>query len=64
MTIKCVSCRYARKDENTSNKNWTAYECGNPDSEYHRCLLNITPSGEKQDRITWNGCGQGERRGA
>jgi hypothetical protein len=37
-------------------------ECGNPDSEYHKALLNVTPSGDKQQRITWSGCPCGERR--
>ena len=42
--------------------NWKAYECTNPDSEYHRALLNVTPSGDRQLRITWGGCADGERR--
>jgi hypothetical protein len=38
---------------------WPAIQCGNPDSEYHRSLLNITPSGEKLTRIAWSGCREG-----
>ena len=41
--------------------NWAAIQCTNPDSEFHRCLLNITPSGDKQYRVTWGGCPCGER---
>ena len=41
---------------------WAAVQCINPDSEYHRCLLNITPNGDKQQRVTWSGCPLGERR--
>jgi len=41
---------------------WKAIQCANPDSEYHRSLLNVTPSGDKQDRITWNGCVEGVER--
>ena len=39
---------------------WAAYECGNPDSEYYRALLNITKAGDKLDGITWTGCAWGE----
>jgi hypothetical protein len=60
--IPCISCRYARPDPRASEGGWTAYECGNPESEYHKALLNVTPSGEKQYRITWCGCKCGERR--
>jgi hypothetical protein len=41
---------------------WAAIECGNPDSEYYKALLNVTPGGEMQDRVTWSGCVDGERR--
>jgi len=42
--------------------NWKAIECANPDSEYRRALLNVSPNGDKQSRITWSGCEDGERR--
>jgi len=64
MTIKCISCRFTRQDQNASDKNWTAYECGNPDSPYHKSLLNATPNGDKQNHVSWNRCEQGERRSA
>jgi len=60
--IRCISCRFARPDKKASDRGWTAYECGNPESEYHKALLNVTPTGEKQYRITWSGCEYGERR--
>jgi len=39
---------------------WAAVECTNPDSEFHRALLNVTVNGGMQDRATWNGCEEGE----
>jgi hypothetical protein len=60
--VRCISCRYAKVDEKASDKNWTAYECGNEQSEYHKSLLNVTPNGDKQHRISWSGCEHGERR--
>ena len=62
--IKCISCRFAVPDANVSDKHWTAQQCSNPDSEYYNALLNVTPSGDKQFRITWGGCPCGERRAA
>jgi hypothetical protein len=41
---------------------WEAIECGNPASEYHRALLNVTPNGDMQKCVTWGGCACGERR--
>lgn len=60
--IRCISCRFAREDQAASDRHWTAYECGNSHSEYHKSLLNVTPNGEKQERISWSGCSFGERR--
>ena len=60
--IKCISCRFARLDEKASDRNWTAYECGNHASEFHKALLNVTPNGDKLQRISWGGCEHGERR--
>ena len=59
--IKCEECRFARPDEDSSSRLWTAYECGNVDSEFYKCLLNVSPQGNKQDRITWRGCELGRR---
>ena len=41
---------------------WAAMECGNSDSEFYKALLNVTPGGDTQARITWSGCACGERR--
>ena len=38
---------------------WKAVQCTNPDSEYHRSLLNVTVNGDKQTAITWSGCAEG-----
>ena len=45
-----------------SDWDWTAYECGNPKSEYHKSLLNVEPQGNKLSNIMWSGCRFGERR--
>lgn len=60
--IKCISCRFARHNPRFSDKSWKAYECTNPHSDYYKCLLNLTRNGDKQHRISWNGCALGERR--
>ena len=60
--VKCISCRYAKEDKKASDRNWKAYKCDNAKSEYHKALLNVTPNGDKQLRITWSGCEHGERR--
>ena len=57
--IRCAVCRYAQEDENASERGWTAYECVNSRSEYHKSLLNVTINGEKQSQITWSGCAEG-----
>ena len=41
---------------------WAAIQCTHPESEYNRALLNVTPSGDPQDRVTWGGCPLGEKR--
>jgi hypothetical protein len=41
---------------------WKAIECANPDSEYHKALLNVSPNGDRQERVTWCGCGEGVGR--
>ena len=35
MKIKCISCHFATIDESASDRDWKAYECSNPESEYH-----------------------------
>jgi hypothetical protein len=41
---------------------WAAYECGNPDSEFYKSLLNIRRNGDRQSSVTWRGCEYGGRR--
>jgi hypothetical protein len=59
--IRCSQCRFVRVDGKASEKGWTAYECGNSKSEYHKSLLNVTPNGERQAHITWAGCVHGQK---
>ncbi len=60
--MKCISCRFATIDKSASDKDWMAYECGNPKSEYHKSLINISQDGKKHKRISWSGCAFGERK--
>jgi hypothetical protein len=60
--MKCISCRFAVVDEAASDRDWAAYECGNPKSEYHKSLINIDEEGKKHKRIFWSGCEHGERK--
>jgi len=62
MKIKCISCRFAVVDESASDRDWAAYECGNPKSKYYKALINISPEGKKHKRISWYGCEHGERK--
>ena len=59
---KCGNgCKFKNTDEVCPKQKlkWAAIECGCPESEYHKALLNVTPNGEKQDYITWSGCEEG-----
>ena len=58
--IRCSRCRFTREDPEASERGWTAYECGNGDSEYYRALLNVRRNGDRQQRVTWRGCPCGE----
>jgi hypothetical protein len=60
--MKCISCRFALVDKKASDRDWTAYQCGNPKSEYYRALINTSPEGKKHQRISWSGCEHGERK--
>ncbi len=62
--IRCVSCKFAKKDVDASEKKWIAFMCDNSESEYYKSLLNIDPFGNKLGKITWKGCKYGERRGS
>jgi hypothetical protein len=42
--------------------NWAAIECGNPDSEFYKSLLNVSINADMQTYITWSGCKEGERK--
>ena len=57
-------CEHKGTDDICSKQilKWAAYECGCSESEYYKALLNVTPNGDKQERITWTGCEDGERR--
>ena len=57
--IKCKDCIYAQPDPAASEKNWTAFQCGNTNSEYVGALLNVSPHGIKESGITWSGCKYG-----
>lgn len=60
--MKCISCRFATVDESASDRDWKAYQCSNPKSEYHKSLINISENGDKHKRISWSGCEHGERK--
>lgn len=60
--IACISCKYATVDNHASVGEWIAYKCSNPDSEFHKALLNVGINGETQKRISWTGCEFGEQR--
>ena len=60
--IRCSQCRFVRTDTKASEKGWRAVECGNTESEHYKALLNVSPGGDKQTRITWSGCEKGEPR--
>ena len=61
--VCCNGCKFKGTDAVCPKQTlmWAAVECGNPDSEYHKALLNVTLGGEIQDRVTWSGCVCGER---
>ena len=60
--IRCISCKHTRPDPTVSEGQWTAYQCGNAASEYHKALVNVAINGDRQHRISWSGCPLGERR--
>ena len=60
--IRCKLCRFVRENVSLSDFGWTAYECGNPESQYYKSLLNVDLQGNKLPNITWSGCRFGERR--
>ncbi len=75
--IKCADCKFARvdeyapgngmvtvrnkKDKTTRRVMWKGIECTNPDSVYHKSLLNIDVHGHKWNSIIWGGCYDGRR---
>jgi hypothetical protein len=61
-TSQSKNQRCERRGENICSQQfckWAAIQCVNPDSEYHGALLNVSPSGDKQSRVTWSGCCEG-----
>ncbi len=56
--IKCISCRFAKKDADISKENWTAYICSNPKSEYYKSLLNVDLAGNELEVVARKGCGE------
>ena len=58
--IKCINCIHAQEDKKASQKNWTAYECDNPESVFYKSLLNVRPDGGTIKHITWGGCKHGK----
>jgi hypothetical protein len=60
--IRCADCRFPAVNEKASDKNWTAFVCGNPKSDCHKSFLYISMDGNKQDYLCWSGCEHGERR--
>jgi hypothetical protein len=64
-TCKCgTGCKFKGTDEICPKQEvkWAAYECGCGESEYFKALLNVTLNGDRQLRVTWGGCENGERR--
>lgn len=57
---KCAECVFATVDEATSDRNWTAYQCENQESEYYHALLNVTIRGDRLTEISWIGCEEGK----
>ena len=57
--VRCTYCKYVRPDASASDEKWTALECGNSQSEYHRCLLNVSENGKKLRWIAQAGCKNG-----
>jgi hypothetical protein len=57
--IRCAECRFVRVDKAFCEGSWTAYECGNPKSEFHRSLLNVNINGDKLPKVCWSGCAEG-----
>ena len=60
--MECIFCRFATVDELASDKDWTAYQCSNPKSDYYKSLINVSENGDKHKRISWSGCEHGERK--
>jgi len=58
---RCETYKFARIDPKISEGFWTAYECGNQESEFYRALLNVTENGNKLYKISWHGCNHYER---
>lgn len=60
--VKCTHCEYPRADLSASTTGWVAYECGNKESPYHKCLLNIDMRGTMLGQLVWTGCTEGKEK--
>ena len=63
MQIECAKCGYVEVDFAACKRNWTAFQCSNPNSIYYHSLLNVDLNGAPLPAdlgITWEGCDQGE----
>jgi len=75
--VRCAECCYARPDAVAPGNGyvwimgsdgkyrkaqWSGIECGCADSDYFKSLLNVSITGDRQQRVTWSGCDCGERR--
>ena len=58
--IKCECCKYVQSGKSASSRGWTAYRCGNRDSDCYGATLNITYGGYKLNSVTWVGCAYGK----
>ena len=54
--MKCECCKYVRADKKASKRKWTAYKCGNKESEFYGSLLNVTYNGNELKEVCWIGC--------
>ena len=57
--IRCADCMFVRPDHTVDEDDWTAYECGNEKSPYHKSLVNISLDGDMLPVIAWSGCVKG-----
>lgn len=68
MNIKCEKCRFVQRESKVKNIGYgsdiPAFECGNPESEYYKAIVNMDSEGALKEKIEWPGCECGEKRSA